>query len=79
MIYEGLELEYYYCYQCRRWSTRHFRYRYAVAPLDDQHAIGTLLRQLEVDREVIEGPLRGVSWLRRKLLSASRFFQRYMP
>lgn len=79
MLYEGPEWKYYYCYECRRWFKRHFRYRYAVVPLDDPRTIDSLIRRLETDRAMLKPQRDDVSWIRRKLDGASRFFQRYLP
>jgi uncharacterized CHY-type Zn-finger protein len=79
MIYEGLERKYYYCYQCRRWSTRHYRFRYAVAPLDDPQIISILTRQLESQKEFAEAQMESLSWFRRTLSAARSFFGRYAP
>jgi hypothetical protein len=79
MIYEGLEWKYYYCYECRRWSFRHYRYRYAAVPLDDPQVIRMLLKQLESAREVYEAQAESTSWFRRKISEAGGFFQRFLP
>jgi hypothetical protein len=79
LMYEGLEWKYYYCYQCRSWSKRHSRYRYVVAPVGDKHLIALLVRQLESHKEMLEAHPSSASWLRRKISSASNFFQRYLP
>jgi len=79
MLYEGLEWKYYYCYDCRRWYVRHFRYRYAFANLDDYDVVSMLTRRLEADREFLEAQLENMSWFRRKLAVARSFFQRFLP
>lgn len=79
MVYEGLEWKYYYCYDCRRWFKRHFRYRYAVDYVDDPGEVGQLVRQLEAQKEFLEAQLKNLSRFRRKLRAASSFFQKYLP
>ncbi len=79
LIYEGLEWKYYYCYECRQWFRRHFRYRYAVDLVDNDYSINLLVRHLDSSRLAMEIELESVSWLRRKFLAASRFFQRFLP
>ena len=79
MLYEGPEWKYYYCYECRRWFKRHFRFRYAIAPIDDPRTINGLLRRLESDRRMLQTQDDDLSWIRRKISAASRFFQRYLP
>lgn len=79
LIYEGLEWKYYYCYECRRWFRRHFRYRYVVAHVEDTNVIGLLVRQLESRKETPEAELESLSWFRKKISAASGFFQRFLP
>ena len=79
MLYEGPEWRYYYCFECRRWFKRHFRYRYAIVPVDDPSIIEPLMRKLESGRGTLTTHQGGVSWIRRMLDSASRYFQRYVP
>jgi len=79
LIYEGLEWRYYYCYECRRWFRRHFRYRYAVEFVDDIRVIGLLVNRLESRKEILEAEYKGASWFRKKMSATSRFFQRYLP
>jgi hypothetical protein len=79
MLYEGLEWKYYYCYECRRWFRRHFRYRYAVEYIDDSDVIGLLVRYLETQRELIKAQPESLSWFHRWLKAASGFFQKYLP
>ncbi len=79
LIYEGSEWKYYYCYECRRWFRRHFRYRYVIALVGDAQIICLLVRHLESQRKMLEAQLESVSWIRRKISAASRFFQRFLP
>lgn len=79
LIYEGLEWKYYYCYECRRWFRRHFRYRYAVDRFDDPRTIGLLVRQLESRNETLEAELESASWIKGKISASLRFFQKFLP
>jgi hypothetical protein len=79
MFYEGLEWRYYYCYECRRWFRRHFRYRYAVEYIDDSDVIGPLVRLLETQKDLIKVQPESLSQFRRWLKAASCFFQKYLP
>jgi uncharacterized CHY-type Zn-finger protein len=78
MFYEGPEWKYYYCYECGRWFSRHFRYRYVVEHVDDPKVIGLLVRHLETQRDLDEAQ-PGLSWFRRWLKGVNRFFQKYLP
>ncbi len=42
LIHEGLQWNYYYCYECQGWFARHFRYRYLVAKVVDGNIIKAL-------------------------------------
>ena len=79
MMYEGITWNFYYCYECRRWSIRHFRYRYAMAPLDDIQTNSMLLRRLNSTSGMTDNQSRDASWLQRKISAASVFFQRFLP
>ena len=79
LIYEGLEWKYYYCYQCRRWFRRHYRYRYAVALVDDRNVIDVLVRYIESQKQVSDAELETATWVRRKFSAAGNFFQRFLP
>lgn len=79
LIYEGLEWKYYYCYECKGWFKRHFRYRYAVVPVDDGQDITLLVKHVELQRDMFEADLENISWFKRRLSGASRFFQRFLP
>jgi len=79
LIYEGLEWEYYYCYECKRWFRRHFRLRYAVALVDDDKVISLLLKQLESRKVTLEAEFESLSRFRSRISAASRFFQRFLP
>ncbi len=79
LIYEGLEWKYYYCYECRRWFRRHFRFRYAVALVDDANVISLLVKQFESRKVTLEAEFESVSWFRRRISEANRFFQRFLP
>jgi hypothetical protein len=79
MVYEGLEWKYYYCYECRRWFRRHFRYRYAIEHVNDAQVVDLLVRNLESKREALDAQLATLSWFKRKLSAASIFFQRFIP
>jgi hypothetical protein len=79
MLYEGPEWKYYYCYECRRWFKRHFRYRYTIVHVDDLREIQALMRRLESERAMLQSQNEDASWIRRNLSKASRFFQRYLP
>ena len=79
LIYGGLEWRYYYCYECRRWFRRHFRFKYAVALVDDANVISMLLKQLEPRKITLGAQFESASWFRRKISTASRFFQRFLP
>ncbi len=78
LIYESLEWKYYYCYDCRRWFTRHFKFRYAVLPVDDS-TIGMLTNRIEFERQLFQARKEDVTWIKRKISASNRFFQRFLP
>jgi hypothetical protein len=75
LVHQASEWDYYYCYQCRHWFSRHYRYRYAVAPVDFGVA-RALTRQLELQQRDFDSALRSSSWLRRLIGRASSVFRK---
>jgi len=76
LIYVGSRLDYYYCYQCRRWFVRDAKYRYATANLDEPDVVRRLLAILKLQREMVETQLETIHWFAKSLSHVSRFFQR---
>jgi len=67
LLYEGLQWQYYYCYECRRWWKRHSKYRYLVSPIVDGRIANNLVWRLESDREMLEVGLENNATVRRGL------------
>jgi hypothetical protein len=76
LIYVGSRLDYYYCYQCRRWFVRDAKYRYATANLDEPDVVRKLLAILKLQREMAETQLETIHWFRRRLSDVRRLFWR---
>ena len=76
LIYVGPRLDYYYCYQCRRWFVRDAKYRYATANLDEPDVVRRLLAILNLQKEMIETQLESIHWFRRRLGDTRRLFWR---
>jgi len=74
LVYVGSRLDYYYCYQCRRWFVRDAKYRYATANLDEPDVVRRLLAILRLQREMVETQLESIHWFRRRLSDARRLF-----
>jgi len=74
LIYVGSRLDYYYCYQCRRWFVRDAKYRYAIANLDEPAVVRRLLGILRLHREMVESQLEFTHWFRRMFSDAHRLF-----
>jgi len=74
LIYVGSRLDYYYCYQCRRWFVRDAKYRYATATLDEPDVVRRLLAILKLQKEMVETRLETIHWFRRRFSDARRFF-----
>ena len=74
LIYVGSRLDYYYCYQCRRWFVRDAKYRYATASLDEPDVVLRLLAILKLQREMFETQLESIQWVRRRFSDARRLF-----
>ena len=72
LIYVGSRLDYYYCYQCRRWFVRDAKYRYATANLDEPDVVRRLLAILNLQREMIETQLETIHWFRGRFSDARR-------
>ena len=70
LIYVGSRLDYYYCYQCRRWFVRDAKYRYATANLDEPAVVRRLLAILKLQREMVETQLESIHWIRRRFSDA---------
>ena len=78
LIYVGPRLDYYYCYQCRRWFVRDAKYRYAIANLDEPDVVRRLLGILRIQREMVESQLETIHWFRRRLSDARRLLWRLL-
>ena len=74
LIYVGSRLDYYYCYQCRRWFVRDAKYRYATRNLDDPDVVRRLLAILKLQKEMVETQLDTIHWFRRRFSELRRLF-----
>lgn len=78
LIYMGSKLDYFYCYQCRRWFVRDAKYRYATSNLDEPDAIRRLLAILKLRREMVETQIEGVHWIWGRLSDAGHFLWKFI-
>ena len=76
LIYEGLEWNYLYCYDCKGWFARHYLYRYAVEKVNDPRSIKILVRQMNMQREMLEANLEASTFVRRTLSRARKLVRR---
>ncbi len=74
LIYVGSRLDYYYCYQCKRWFVRDAKYRYATAYLDEPDVVRRMLAILKLQREMVETQLATIHWFRKRFSHARRLF-----
>jgi hypothetical protein len=76
LLYESMEWDFYYCYECRRWFKRHFKFRYQVAPVDDKKEIKMLTHFYASQREMINNSLQSTRWIRKALRSLKGLLKR---
>jgi len=74
LVYMGSRLDYYYCYQCRRWFVRDAKYRYATANLDEPDVVRRLLGILKLQREMVETQFENIQWFRRRISNVRHYF-----
>ena len=67
MLYEGMEWQYYRCYECESWWKRHSKYRYMVFRVSDERTADLLRWRLESDRDHLNAGLGIIDSIRRKL------------
>jgi hypothetical protein len=74
LVYMTSRLDYFYCYQCRRWFVRDAKYRYALANLDEPDVVHRLVAILRVQKEMVESQLETIQWFRRRVSDVRRLF-----
>jgi len=65
-------LDYFYCYQCKRWFVRDAKYRYALANLDEPEVVRRLVAILKVQKDMVESQLETIQWFRRRISDVRR-------